>query len=229
MKLKDFTLSEMPRERLLAFGPGALSNGELLAILLRTGTARKNVLDIAREVLKKCDGSLVALSRLGRKQLCEFEGIKNDKAATVMAAFELGRRFVGETSVRDELMVDSALSAYKALIPMMKGLGHEEVWVIFLNRALKLLDMQAVGIGSGSGVAVEPGEIVKMALEKGAQGLILAHNHPSGNPRPSRADMKVTDDLKNCCRICGISFVDHVVLCDNCYYSFSEETVSKVA
>lgn len=229
MKLKDFSVSEMPRERMLAFGPGALSNGELLAILLRTGTAKKNVLDLSREVLKKCNDSLVMLSRLDLRRLREFDGIKNDKAATIMAAFELGRRFVVETASLEEIVVDSAASAYRTLIPVMKGLGHEEVWVIFLNRALKLIDMQAVGIGSGSGVSVEAGEVVKVAIEKGAFALILAHNHPSGNPQPSRSDIQVTSDLRNCCRVCGIGFLDHVIVCDNSFYSFSEEIVTDVA
>lgn len=228
MKLKDFSLSEMPRERLLAFGPGALSNGELLAILLRTGTSQKNVLDLSREILKECGDSLVALSRLSLKQLRGFDGIKNNKAATIIAAFELGRRFVGESAARDEVVVCSAESAYKTLIPVMKGLGHEEAWVILLDRGLKMLDMQAIGVGSGGGVSIEPGEVAKKAIEAGANGLILAHNHPSGNPTPSKSDIKVTSDMKSCCNVCGLTLLDHVIVCDNSYFSFSEEKVTQI-
>lgn len=226
MKLKDFTISERPRERMLSFGPSALSNGELLAILLRTGTSKMNVLDVSRGLLNGCDGSLVKLSQLNIEQLSSYHGVKEDKAATLMAAIELGRRFVIEKQENPDKAITCAQDAYALLIPSMKGLDHEQAWVILLNRANKVLSTQALGIGCNDTVAIGTKEIVKLAIEKGASAMILAHNHPSGTASPSNADIMITKQLHDSCKMCGLVLVDHIIVCDDKYYSFADEKVS---
>ena len=228
MRIKDLTSCERPRERILSVGPGALSNGELLAILLRNGTKGHNVLDISRGLLNGCDGSLVALSRLTERELCTFQGIHKDKAATILAAFELGRRFFSERQESKDRPILCARDAYENLIPYLKGADHEEAWVILLNKAHKVIYIQTIGIGTEESVAINARQIAKLALEKGAAAMILAHNHPSGNPDPSRADITITDTLHKTCSACDIDLLDHIIICDQAFYSFADEMTVKI-
>lgn len=222
MKIKEICLSERPRERMLSAGPSALSNGELLALIIRNGTAQMNVLDLSRHLLNKCQGSLVALSRLSIEQLCEIKGIKEDKACIIQAVFELGRRFISEGQERETPRIANSLDAYRLLLPLLKGVAHEEAWIIILDSAHKVLNLQAIGIGNSESVVIESKHIVRMVLENGGSALILAHNHPSGNAYPSEADIKMTQNLSNACGIFNISLLDHLIVCDGEYYSFSE-------
>lgn len=222
MKIKEICLSERPRERMLSAGPSALSNGELLALIIRNGTAQMNVLDLSRHLLNKSQGSLVALSRLSIEQLCEIKGIKEDKACIIQAVFELGRRFISEGQERETPRIANSLDAYRLLLPLLKGVAHEEAWIIILDSAHKVLNLQAIGIGNSESVVIESKQIVRMVLENGGSALILAHNHPSGNAYPSEADIKMTQNLSNACGIFNISLLDHLIVCDGEYYSFSE-------
>ena len=222
MKIKEICLSERPRERMLSAGPSALSNGELLALIIRNGTAQMNVLDLSRHLLNKCQGSLVALSRLSIEQLCEIKGIKEDKACIIQAVFELGRRFISEGQERETPRIANSMDAYRLLLPLLKGVAHEEAWIIILDSAHKVLNLQAIGIGNSESVVIESKQIVRMVLENGGSALILAHNHPSGNAYPSEADIKMTQNLSNACGIFNISLLDHLIVCDGEYYSFSE-------
>lgn len=222
MKIKEICLSERPRERMLSAGPSALSNGELLAIILRNGTAQMNVLDLSRHLLNICQGSLVALSRMSTEQLCGIKGIKEDKATIIQAVFELGRRFISEGQERDIPRISNSSDAYKLLLPLLKGVAHEEAWIIILDSAHKVLNLQAIGIGNTESVVIESKQIVKMVVENGGSALILAHNHPSGNAYPSEADIRMTQNLGNACGIFNIALLDHLIVCDGEYYSFSE-------
>ena len=222
MKIKEICLSERPRERMLSAGPSALSNGELLALIIRNGTAQMNVLDLSRHLLNKSQGSLVALSRLSIEQLCEIKGIKEDEACIIQAVFELGRRFISEGQERETPRIANSLDAYRLLLPLLKGVAHEEAWIIILDSAHKVLNLQAIGIGNSESVVIESKQIVRMVLENGGSALILAHNHPSGNAYPSEADIKMTQNLSNACGIFNISLLDHLIVCDGEYYSFSE-------
>ena len=223
MKIKELSLNERPRERLLSAGPAALSDGELLAVLLRTGTSQMNVLDVARTLLLRCNNSLVEMSRLSTEQLCAVPGIKKDKAATIMAALELGRRFIGEHNERPEEKIKCAVDAYNLLIPMLKGLDHEEGWLILLDKGSRVIEAMSLGIGSDDTVAIGIKLIIRLALEKGAAAVIVAHNHPSGDPEPSDADIKMTMAIHKACSVCDISFLDHVIVCDSRLFSFAEE------
>ena len=227
MKIKEICLSERPRERMLSAGPSALSNGELLALILRNGTAQMNVLELSRHLLNLSKGSLVGLSRLSLEQLCQIKGIKEDKACILLAVFELGRRFIAEGQERDIPTISNSKDAYKLLLPLLKGMAHEEAWIIILDSSYKVITLQATGIGNSESVIIEAKEIVKTVLENRGSALILAHNHPSGNSLPSEADIKMTDNLNKACELLNIRLLDHIIICDEEYYSFADSSTVK--
>ena len=224
MKLKEMNLEDRPRERLVAKGPGALGNAELTAILLRTGGGGLNVLETAQALLASA-GSLSGLSAMSLEKMMETRGIGLDKAVTVSAAFELGRRFAAEKAESPE-QITSARQIRGMMHPLMKGLDHEECWVFYLNRANRIIYREKLTTGGQSSTVMDPGMVIRKALEKKALGLILCHNHPSGSPMPGNADIRQTEALKKAAETFGISLLDHVIICDNCYYSFADEEIS---
>lgn len=227
MKIKELNKEERPRERLLAKGPGALSNAELLAILLRTGNGMANALDLAFELISAA-GSLTGLSSMSIDKMKDIPGIGKDKAATVTAAIELGRRFTAEAPAARKVPVTKPEQIYALLIPEMKGLDHEECWIVYLNRSNYVIAAEKVSSGGLASTSMDTSTILRKALEKKAAGLILSHNHPSGNPYPGAADLKETERLKNAASTFGISLMDHVVISDDCYYSFADEQITYV-
>lgn len=231
MKLKDINTEDRPRERLMVFGASALSNSELMAILLRTGGGGKNVIELAMELLKKA-GSLTGLSSMPPDKMKEISGIGNDKAAMVCAAFELGRRFSAEDTNSARITITSSVQVWNIFRPILKGLDHEECWILYLNRANIVIGKEKITSGGISSTIFDTGTIIRKALEKKAQGIIVVHNHPSGNPRPGNADLNSTKTLKTASESVGISLLDHVIIADGCYYSFADErvqTTSEVA
>ena len=223
MKIKDLSTSERPRERLLSSGPQALSNGELLAVLLRSGTASSNVLEMSRSLLSSCGGRLVRLSQLDRSELRRVPGIKDSKAAVILAAFELGRRFADERAGSPGKLITGAHTVYDMMVPYLKGLSHEECWVLFLDKRQRVFSREKVGAGSPDAVPIDPRSIVRLALSRNARSLILVHNHPAGNPHPSPEDLRLTQDLARAATACEIILLDHVIISDDSYYSCSEE------
>ena len=228
MKIKDLSESERPRERLLSSGPQALSNGELLAVLLRSGTSGANVLDVARSLLRGCDGRLVRLSQLSGSELCRAPGIGASKAAVIMAAFELGRRFADERTGSPGRIVTGARTVYDMMVPNMKGLSHEECWVLLLDKRGRVFSRERVGSGSADEVPLDPRRVVQLALSRGARSLILVHNHPAGNPEPSPADTSRTQALARASSAVGLRLLDHIIVSDDSFYSFSDEKLYSV-
>ncbi len=227
MKLSEINEYERPRERLLAKGAASLGNAELLAILLRTGRNGCNVLEIAYEVLSHFS-NLSEIACTSIESLVEIRGIGRDKAATIAAAFELGRRFSEENATNVRTPVTKPRQIYDQMIPLLKGLDHEECWVAYLNRSNYVIYKERVSSGGLSFTAIDPNAILRKALEKKASGLILVHNHPSGNPYPGAADIKETSRLKKAASVFSISLMDHIVVSDNCFYSFSDAAVTHV-
>jgi DNA repair protein RadC len=223
MKIKDMCGSERPREKLILKGASSLSDGELLAILLRTGTKGRSVLDIGQELLARAGGRLSTLFAMQTSQLCEVSGIKNDKAATLMAAIELGRRFLSEASTILKQPVVSARMVYDEMLPRLKAVGHEEMWVIFLSSSLYRMGRERLSVGSISSAPVDVRKIVRLVLDRNAKGIILVHNHPGANPRPSKADIQRTDDLRKVLRTFEIDLVDHVIVTDDAFFSFADD------
>lgn len=203
-------------------GASSLSDGELLAILLRTGSREENVVDMARRLLQRSGGSLTSLYSRSREELQEIPGIGADKACSVLAAAELGRRFMLEYSMPEKRTVVSSRMVYDVMLPMLKGLDHEECWVMFLNKSWYMIGYERVTTGAGDSTSFDIRRIVKRALDCKAFALAIVHNHPSGNPRPSTPDIRITDNLRKALSGFGISLLDHVIVCDDCYYSFEE-------
>ena len=227
MKLKELCKDELPREKMIEKGREALSNAELLAILLRTGTGRMNVIDIARELLKSADGRLNNLMSMPPECLCETEGIGMSKAVTVAAAFELGKRCYLESAIENKHSITKPREVYTIMRPILKGLDHEECWVLFLNRANYILAKERLSIGGLDSTILDAKTIVRKALEKKATSVIIVHNHPSGNPMPGNNDIRETGNLKKGLATCGIDLTDHIIVADDCFYSFADEVLAE--
>lgn len=227
MKIKELFLDERPRERLLRNGAESLSNVELLAILLRTGTHDKNAVELARTLIGNSEGSLGGIAAMSFDKLLKMSGIGIAKAATLAAAFELGRRCTQENITFDKKSICSPETAYRIMIPHMRNLDHEECWVLYLNRSNYLISKEKMTSGGLDSTVIDCRMIVRKAIEKQASGLILVHNHPSGNALPGTADINQTQALKRALDTCDISLVDHIVIAQNSYYSFADEQLTK--
>lgn len=223
MKMKDLCRDDRPRERLLDKGSEVLSNAELLAILLRTGTGKCNVVELARELLSHAEGRLNVLAGMSIDRLCEIKGIGPDKAATVAAAFELVRRCASESVLTDRRPVASPRTVFRMMYPLLRGLDHEECWVIFLNRANYILGKEKMTIGGMDSTVIDAKVIIRRTMDKKASGIILVHNHPSGNALPGQADITQTDMLRRALKTCDLHLVDHVIVADESWYSFADE------
>lgn len=224
MKLKELNIEERPRERLIAKGSSALGNAELLAILLRTGSGNKNVLEMSHELLAAA-GSLTELSAMSIDKMQAIGGIGKNKAATVTAALELGRRFAAEGSRSPCRAITNASQIFSIMFPVLKGIDHEECWILYLNRANHILYKEKVSTGGLSSTTIDTNSILRKAIEKKADGIILVHNHPSGNPQPGKADVVETERLKKAAETFSISMLDHVIISDSGYYSFADQMI----
>jgi len=223
MKIKELHADERPREKMLARGADSLSNGELLAVLLRSGQRGVSALDLAREMLALADGRLSRLFHLSRERMLSLPGIGPGKAASVIAAFELGRRFLQEESSLLKKPLVTARQVYDRMIPRLKGLQHEECWILLLNAHNYLLDTVQASSGGGNMTLIDVRHIIRVALDKGASSLILVHNHPSGNPDPGQADIRQTDALRKGVGAVGLTLLDHVVVSDDAFFSFADD------
>ncbi|MBD3249285.1 DNA repair protein RadC [Candidatus Woesearchaeota archaeon] len=222
LKIKDFPLEERPRERLLGSGPSSLSTSELLAVILRTGNRKENVLELSKKLLKSHD--LRSLSRLRASGLKKKCGIGEAKACQIIACFELGRRAAGLKSSKNKT-INSAKDIAKSLIPELSGLKKEHLIGIFLNSRKKIIKKETIFIGSLDSSIIHPRELFKAALAESAAALILVHNHPSGDPIPSQDDISITEQIIKAGEILGISVLDHVITGENKYFSMKEESI----
>ena len=227
MRMKDLCLDDRPREKMMEKGPSALSNAELLAIMIRTGTGKLNVVDVARNLLQTADGKLNIIAEMSLEKMCSVSGIGRSKAATISAAFELGRRSAMELAVPEKVSISSPRAVFRMMLPLMKGLGHEECWAIFLNRANYVLAKERMSVGGMDSTVMDIRSILRRALERKASGVILVHNHPSGSALPGQADISQTGLLKNALKTCEIQLVDHVVIAEDSWYSFADEQLVK--
>ena len=223
MKISELTPTERPREKLLTHGPATLSTAELLAILLRTGTPQENVLDLSHRLLAETDGRLLKLYNLPLDALCAIRGIKRDKAATLMAAFELGRRVVDEEYALPQEPLNTPAAVYKLMLPQRKGKTYEECWILMVNKAQRLIEKRLMTRGGSNATVIDIKDILKAALDCKAQGLILVHNHPSGDPRPGAGDIAETNALQKAAHSMELTLLDHVIVCDDAYYSFTDD------
>ena len=223
MKLKELCIDDRPREKMLEKGPSSLSNAELLAIMIRTGTGKMNVVDVARTLLHTAEGRLNAIADMPMEKLCSISGIGRSKAVTIAAAFELGRRSAAEKIVQDRVPVTSPKDVFRMMLPFMRGLDHEECWAVFLNRANYVLGKDRMSVGGMDSTTMDVKAVLRRALDRKASGVILVHNHPSGSALPGQADIRQTALLRKALQTCEIQLVDHVVIAEDNWYSFADE------
>ena len=219
--IKAWPAEERPRERLLVHGPGALTTAELLAILLRTGTGGQSAVELARSLLEKA-GGLRALDRRAAEELQEAKGLGPAKIAQLKAALELGRRLMAEEK-KVLAAVTSSKEVYEWLRPQMQGLTKEVFKVLLLNGNNEILESVTASEGSLTESPVYLRDLVNLANRHQAAALIVAHNHPSGNPRPSPTDKTLTEELVFMGRLLKIRVLDHLIIGENRYYSFADE------
>jgi len=225
MKIKELTEGERPRERMMKYGAESLGTGELLAVLLRSGTRGESAVDLAQRLLSLAGGSLVQLSQMPLARMRAQRGLGGAKVLPVLAALELGRRFMSEESRLDKISIIAPAQVYRMMKPVLKGLETEECWVVYLNAAKYVIGCECVSSGGLNATIIDVKRIVASALERRAQSLVLVHNHPSGNPRPGREDLTQTQALRRALDAFSIHLLDHVVICDDSYYSFADELV----
>ncbi|MBQ9475310.1 MAG: DNA repair protein RadC [Bacteroidales bacterium] len=222
MKIKDLCADERPREKFCSLGSGALSNGELLSVLLRSGSREQSALELAQTLLSSCGGRISDLSQMGVNGLSKIKGIGRCKALQILAAIELGRRFMQEIAL-DSGKIDSTKAVYSLMQPLMKGLDHEECWIILLSKSLRFIDRVRISSGSDNSTTLNVKQIIRAALDRRASCLVLVHNHPGGNPQPSEHDIHFTSHLHDAARSFEIPLIDHVIIAENSCYSFADE------
>jgi len=220
--IKEWAPADRPREKLQENGSAQLSDAELIAIILRNGTNSQTALDLARLLLSSCNNDLVEMGRFGYRQISEIKGIGPVKAISIVAALELGRRS-RFAEAKQKKKISCSLDAVNLLNPILRDLPHEEFWVILLSRANSVMQIRPVSRGGVSGTLVDPKIIFFEALQVKASGIILSHNHPSANPKPSESDIQLTKKLKEGGKFLEISILDHIIIAGTSFYSFADE------
>lgn len=222
--IKMWAEDDRPREKLMLKGKSALSDAELIAILIGSGYKEKSAVEVSKHILATAENNLNHLAKLNISELTKIKGIGEAKAITLIAALELGRRRKGEP-VSEKPILSSSKEAYNIICSELIDLPHEEFWVIYLNRANKLIKKMAIGKGGISGTVADGKIIFKTALELLASSIILCHNHPSGNLQPSKEDKILTQKIKEAGLLLDIQLLDHIIVAANTYFSFADEGI----
>jgi len=223
--IKEWAEDDRPREKLLKKGDQALSNAELLAILIGSGNRDESAVDLSKKILNSVDNNL---NELGKKSIhnlsSSFKGIGHAKAITIIAALELGRRRKLEEALTKPVIMGSK-DAFRILHPILADLEHEEIWMLLLNRGNKVVEKKRISAGGVSTSVMDVKMVMKEAINHLAVGIILGHNHPSGHAQPSEYDKKITRELKVACQFFDISLYDHLIIAGNTYFSFADENI----
>ena len=213
---------DRPREKLMQNGPGVLSDSELLAILIGSGSTKESAVSLMQRILADCGNNLNTLGKMSLHELMRYNGIGEAKAVTILVACELGkRRHATPAAVRPDL--GSASAAYDYMLPKMQDLDVEEAWVLLMNQRFHLVKAVRLSHGGLSETAVDVRIVMREAILAGATVLTLCHNHPSGNCRPSGDDDRLTQKIRKACETMRIYMADHIIVTDGCYYSYAEE------
>ncbi|WET01144.1 DNA repair protein RadC [Flavobacterium sp. YJ01] len=221
--ITNWSEDDRPREKLMLKGKSALSDAELIAILIGSGSRNESAVDLSKRILKNSE-NLNALGKMSIAQLTNFKGIGEAKAITIIAALELGRRRRAEEVVELKKITSSKI-AFEIMQPIIGELLHEEFWVLFLNNSNKVISKSQLSKGGIAGTIVDPRLVFKLALENGATALILCHNHPSGSLIPSDADKQITKKMKTAGEILDVKVLDHLIITESKYYSFVDEGI----
>ena len=223
LSIKHWAVEDKPREKLVLKGKSVLSNAELIGILIGSGTRDQTAVDLAKMILEQNNNDLNQIARLSVQDLKKYNGIGDAKAVSIVSALELGRRRTPTN--QSELKITSSRDVYDIMKPMLSDLSHEEFWLLLLNRANKVIKKQNISQGGVSGTIADPKLIFNHALNHLASSVILVHNHPSGNTKPSEADKRLTKQLSEAGKLLEIAVLDHIIFTDNSYFSFADENL----
>lgn len=223
--IKSWSIDDRPREKMLAKGRQSLTDSELLGIILGSGSIGESAVELSKRILKDHQNNLNELGKISIKDLVKkYKGIGEAKAINIIAALELGRRRQS-TEALEKASVNSSREAFNILYPILADLPYEEFWVIFCNRANKVIGTQFIGRGGLSAVVADTKIIFRHAVEQMASSMILCHNHPSGNLKPSQEDIRLTIRVKEAAILFDMVVSDHLIIGDNAYYSFADEGI----
>jgi DNA repair protein RadC len=222
MGVKDLPLDDRPREKLVLRGPQNLSDGELLAILLRTGRKGKTVISVAQEIISTY-GNLAVLASKTLSDLTKISGIGKDKAATLLASFELSRRILSQSKWFNNRKITSPQDVAEIFIPLLRDELKEKFILVCLNSANKIIGHEIISVGNLNSSVVHPREVFKAAIDQRSASIILLHNHPSGNPDPSNEDISITKKMVESGKILDIPVFDHIIIAGNSFTSFVEK------
>lgn len=222
LNILSWAEEDRPREKLLLKGRSVLSDAELIAILIGSGSSELSAVDLSKKILQSVNHDLNSLARLSVKDLTQFKGIGEAKAISIVSALELGRRRKA-TEPAKRIKIQSSKDAYESIASELLDLPTEQFWVIMLNRSNHIIHKRNISQGGVSGTVADPKLIFKKALDDLASGIILVHNHPSGNLHPSHADRQLTKKIVEAGKLLEIPVLDHIIFADNGYYSFADE------
>ena len=222
--IKNWSQDDQPREKLRDKGKAALSDAELVAILIGSGTKTESAVALSKRILASTDNNLSELGKLSIKQLTAFKGIGEAKAISIIAALELGRRRRGADAL-ERKKITSSVSVFELMQPVIGDLPHEEFWIVYLNNSNKVIQKNQLSKGGITGTLVDVRLALKTALEVSATAIILVHNHPSGTLKPSQADKDLTTKLKTAGQSLDIKVLDHLIITENAYFSFADENL----
>ena len=221
LKITDWAVEDRPREKLIQKGSSSLSDAELLAILINSGTKDRSAVDLGRELLGIVNNNLNSLGKLTIADIKKIRGIGTARAVTIAASLELGRRRkMAEVQVVPQIR--SSKDVADIFQPLLSDLVHEEFWILFLNRSNKVINRMKLSQGGISGTVTDVRIVMKKAIEYLASGIIVCHNHPSGNLNPSESDSKITQKIKEAGNLMDIQLLDHLIISDKDYYSLAD-------
>ena len=221
LNINQWAEEDRPREKLMRLGADALSNAELMAILIGSGNTKENAVDLMKKVLNDCNNNLNTLGKMSIQDLCRYTGIGEAKAITILAACELGKRRQMETP-EERPDLGTATRIYNHMHPILQDKDVEEFWLLFMNQNHRLIKKMCIAHGGISEVSVDIRIIIREAVLANATILAVCHNHPSGNLLPSSMDNDLTDSIKRACNLMRIRFLDHVIITDGAYFSYHE-------
>jgi DNA repair protein RadC len=222
LSIKEWSIEDRPREKLLSKGNSALTDAELLGIIIGSGSREETAVELSRRILLSVNHNLNELGRLSLDDLMTFKGIGEAKAISSAAALELGRRRkMAEAFERQQ--ISSSGDAFELFHPILADLPHEEFWVALLNRSNRIIDRVRISQGGVSGTVTDVRLILKCALDKLASAMVLCHNHPSGNNKPSSGDIEITRKIKQAASLMDINVLDHIIIGNEKYYSFADD------
>ncbi len=224
LSIKKWSVEDRPREKLINKGAQSLSDAELLAILIGSGTRNITAVELSKNILSSTGNNLNQLGKLSLKELEKNKGIGKVRALTIMAALELGRRRKFSETVKKQ-KITSSKDVFDLFHPLLSDLVHEEFWILLLNRSNYMIGKSRISQGGLSGTVIDARIILKNAIEKLSSGLILCHNHPSGNIKPSEADKQITKKMKDAASLMDINLMDHIIIGENDYFSFADEGI----